>query len=102
MVCVLRDEHGIFLGAKTCWFKPIVDVHMGESTGLCFALSWMKDLRYDKVIFELDSKLHVVDGLHSPNIDLTEFGLQGAVFSVFFKTLMLSSLGGKLTWLLIV
>lgn len=35
----LRDEFGHFLGAKTHWFHPILDVHMGEAAGLYFAIN---------------------------------------------------------------
>lgn len=40
----LRDDVGNFIGAKTHWFKPIMDVHLGEAAGLYFAINWMKDL----------------------------------------------------------
>lgn len=53
----LRNEFSHFLGARTRWFKMVIDVHMGGATGLYFAINWMKELNYHKVIFELNSKL---------------------------------------------
>jgi ribonuclease HI len=71
-ICI-RDEHGAFILAKTEWFSPRVDVHIGEAIGLLSALTWVHQLNLGPVEFELDSK-RVVDRFHSSSRDLTEFG----------------------------
>jgi hypothetical protein len=58
-VCI-RDDHGAFISAKTEWFSPKCDVHIGEALGLLSALTWVHELNLGPVEFELDSK-RVVD-----------------------------------------
>ena len=38
------------------------------------ALSWIKELNYQHVIIELDSK-HMVDSVHSNNLNLSDCGV---------------------------
>jgi hypothetical protein len=72
-ICV-RDENGAFILAKTEWFSPKSDVHVGEALGLLVALNWVHELNLGPVEFELDSK-RVVDKFHSSSRDFTEFGV---------------------------
>jgi hypothetical protein len=72
-ICV-RDENGAFILAKTEWFSPKSDVHVGEALGLLVALNWVHELNLGPVEFELDSK-RVVDIFHSSSRDFTEFGV---------------------------
>jgi len=60
----LRDELGMFIGAKTIWLQPIMPVDIGEALGLLAAMEWVRELEFKKVIFCLDSK-GVVDSLNS-------------------------------------
>jgi len=69
----IRDEEGIFVLAKTEWFEPKCDVHIGEALGLLSALHWVLDFHLGHVDFDLDSK-KVVDSFKSNNYDHTEFG----------------------------
>lgn len=70
----LRVEFGNFLGAKTHWFQFIINVRMGEVVwALVFAMSWMKYLKLENIIFKLDSKV-VDDNMLSRCEDITEFG----------------------------
>jgi hypothetical protein len=72
-VC-LRDDSGAFVSAKTEWFSPKCDVHVGEALGLLSALKWVHELNLGPVDFESDSKI-VVDSFLSPSSDVTEFGI---------------------------
>ncbi|MCH86489.1 cytochrome P450, partial [Trifolium medium] len=58
-ICI-RDEHGVFILAKTEWLTPKSEVHVGEALGLLYALKWVHELNLGPVDFELDSK-RVVD-----------------------------------------
>jgi ribonuclease HI len=69
----IRDEMGAFVLAKTEWFNPICEVHIGEALGLLSALNWVHELQLGPVDFELDSK-RVVDQFSSPKSDVSEFG----------------------------
>lgn len=40
----LRDEHDMFMGAKTMWLQPLVDVKVGEALVLLEALEWRREL----------------------------------------------------------
>ncbi|PNX72378.1 hypothetical protein L195_g028268 [Trifolium pratense] len=37
---VLRDEFGMYMGAKTMWFQPLMDVRIGEAVGSRSAIEW--------------------------------------------------------------
>jgi len=68
----IRDEMGAFVLAKTEWFNPICEVHIGEALGLLSTLNWVHELQLGPVDFELNSK-HVVDQFSSPKSDVSEF-----------------------------
>ncbi|WJX13206.1 hypothetical protein P8452_03622 [Trifolium repens] len=70
----IRDEHGVFILAKTEWYTPRSEVHIGEAFGLLSALNWVHELQLGPVDFELDSK-RVVDSFHSLAHDYSEFGV---------------------------
>ncbi|XVE73368.1 hypothetical protein DITRI_Ditri11bG0112400 [Diplodiscus trichospermus] len=70
---VIRDEDGYFLAGKSLMLASRVSVLEGEAIGLKEALSWMKSLNYQRVIFEMDA-LNVVKALSTPVQDLSEFG----------------------------
>ncbi|CAJ2647159.1 unnamed protein product [Trifolium pratense] len=72
-ICI-RDEHGAFVLAKTEWFTPKCEVHIGEALGLLSALKWVHELQLGPVDFEFDSK-RVVDSFHSSVKDYSEFGV---------------------------
>jgi ribonuclease HI len=86
-ICV-RDENGAFILAKTEWFSPKSDVHVGEALGLLAALNWVHELNLGPVEFELDSK-RVVDRFHSSSRDFTEFGVimdhSKLIFSTYYR-----------------
>ncbi|WJX93691.1 hypothetical protein P8452_75185 [Trifolium repens] len=70
----IRDEHGVFILAKTECYTPRSEVHIGEALGLLSALNWVHELQLGPVDFELDSK-RVVDSFHSLAHDYSEFGV---------------------------
>jgi len=51
-----REEMGAFILAKTEWFNPICEVHIGEVLGLLSALNWIHEHQLGPIDFELDSK----------------------------------------------
>ncbi|GAU18498.1 hypothetical protein TSUD_366810 [Trifolium subterraneum] len=71
-ICI-RDETGAFVRAKTEWFEPKCEVHVGEALGFLSALRWVHELNLGPVDFELDSKL-MVDSSRYHRKDFTEFG----------------------------
>ncbi|GAU51128.1 hypothetical protein TSUD_92700 [Trifolium subterraneum] len=86
-ICI-RDEHGDFILAKTEWFTPKSEVHIGEALGLLSALKWVHKLNLGPIDFELDSK-RVVDRFHPSSRDFTEFGAIidhcKLVFSTYYR-----------------
>ncbi|KEH42714.1 hypothetical protein MTR_1g074090 [Medicago truncatula] len=54
-VCI-RDDVGTFVLAKTEWFTPVCDVHVGETFGLLSALELIHQLHFEPIDFELDAK----------------------------------------------
>ncbi|KAL8524527.1 hypothetical protein ACS0TY_014203 [Phlomoides rotata] len=48
-------------------------VDVGEVWGVCEALSWVKELDFDRVIVEMDSK-RVHDAILAPSLPDTIFG----------------------------
>ncbi|XVF47134.1 hypothetical protein PTKIN_Ptkin03bG0084800 [Pterospermum kingtungense] len=73
---ILRDDKGEFVLAKSMMSDGIYAVKEGEAIGLFHAIRWVIDLGYDRVIFELDSKL-VVDAINSTLMDVSEFWFSG-------------------------
>lgn len=51
------DEFGVFIGAKTHWISPILDVSLGEAMSLLLAIKWVRELGFTNIIFELDAKV---------------------------------------------
>ena len=90
---VVRDSQGLFLYVASQLMDDIFQVRELEALGLREALSWIKNLGFNQVIFELDS-LQIVHALQKRVADVSEFGvlikdclslLQGATyFSVAF------------------
>ncbi|XP_045802565.1 uncharacterized protein LOC123896188 [Trifolium pratense] len=69
----LRDEFGMFMGARTLWYQPVTTVAIGEVLRLLAAIDWVKELTFENVIFCEDSK-EVADSLYSDERDATELG----------------------------
>jgi len=55
-ICI-RDEHGVFVLAKTVSFEGVYAVEVGEALGLFHALQWTSDMQMDNIDFEVDSKV---------------------------------------------
>ena len=72
---ILRDEAGQFVACATTVLHRLHEVREGEAIGLKEALSWVKGLGYQKVMFELDAK-SVVDAVNFDlcRTDVSEFG----------------------------
>lgn len=60
--CVVRDEHGQFLRARTNVLRSLRQVREAEAWSLREALEWVRQWRVNKCIFETDAKL-LVDAL---------------------------------------
>jgi hypothetical protein len=71
-ICI-RDDQGVFILAKTEWFSPKGEVHIGEALELLAALNWVHKLNLGPMEFELDPK-RVVDSFRSSKCDFTKFG----------------------------
>jgi len=52
----IRDDSSSFVLARTEWFSPLCDVHVGEALGLLSALEWVHLLQLEPINFELDAK----------------------------------------------
>lgn len=61
--CVVRDERGRFVRARSNVFMQKMQPCEAEAMGLREALSWTKDWRNNKCIFECDAKL-LVDAIN--------------------------------------
>ncbi|KAL8089279.1 hypothetical protein AgCh_038904 [Apium graveolens] len=61
--CVVRDERGNFLRARSNVFQGNFQPREAEAVGLKEALSWVKDWRVHKCIFECDAKV-LVDAMN--------------------------------------
>ena len=70
MVC---DSQGLFLHAASRVVNGLFQVRELETLGLREALSWIKQLGFERVIFEIDS-LQVVQALQNRVADFSEFG----------------------------
>ncbi|XP_039687037.1 uncharacterized protein [Medicago truncatula] len=69
----IRDEDGHFVLAKTDYFSPTCNVHIGEALGLLSAMDWVHLLQPGTVDFEMDAK-RVVDSFNSRQSEATEYG----------------------------
>ena len=72
---ILWNVEGQFVACATTIFNSLTEVREGEALGLHEALSWVKRLGYQQVVFELDAK-SVVDAVNSDlhMSDVSEFG----------------------------
>ncbi|KAL8510726.1 hypothetical protein ACS0TY_017518 [Phlomoides rotata] len=59
---IIHDAEGEFVSCRTVVVLRFFRVDEGEVMGLLEALSWIKQLGFEKVIFEVDAKL-VFDAL---------------------------------------
>ncbi|XP_074368774.1 uncharacterized protein LOC141708859 [Apium graveolens] len=55
--CVIRDASGGFVAARTQKIEAIITPKEAEAIGLKEALSWTKELRHKRCVFETDAKL---------------------------------------------
>ncbi|KAL8492939.1 hypothetical protein ACS0TY_024225 [Phlomoides rotata] len=53
---VARDDEGGFLMGRTLVAQGLMEVDEGEAWGVVEAMCWAKDLEFDRVIIETDSK----------------------------------------------
>ncbi|XVF52726.1 hypothetical protein PTKIN_Ptkin05aG0041600 [Pterospermum kingtungense] len=70
---LIRNDRGEFVATKSLVSSGVYAVKEREVLGLLHALRWIKELGYERVIFELDSKT-VVDVVNSSLLDVSEFG----------------------------
>lgn len=70
---IVRDDQGIFVVTRVVRLPGKLHVDEGEAMGLHEALSWIKNLGFQRVVVEMDSKL-VVDGIASRDVVWTELG----------------------------
>ena len=61
---MVRDSQGLFLHATSRVVNDLFQVRELETLGLREALSWIKQMGFDRVIFETDS-LQVVQALQN-------------------------------------
>lgn len=77
----MHDEFGLFVGDKTIWLQPIMEVSLGEAVALLKALEWIKELGFQDVIFSHGSKT-IIDDFNSSvnnfNIDNVSIPLLNA------------------------
>lgn len=61
---VIRDENGVFLRARTQKIRALFQPREAEAIALKKALSWVKEVGYQRCVFETDAKT-VVDAYKS-------------------------------------
>ena len=71
---VVRDSQGLFLHAASRAMNGLFQVRELETLGLMKVLSRIKQLGFERVIFETDS-LQVVQALQNQVVDFSEFDL---------------------------
>ncbi|XP_073038129.1 uncharacterized protein [Primulina eburnea] len=71
---VIRDSNGSFIICRTSLHHGVALVKEAEALAILEVLSWIKDMGYDKVIVETDSKISA-DAILTDAPDLTEFDL---------------------------
>lgn len=69
----IRDELGLFVGAKTLWLDLLMAVRVGEAKLLLGAISLIIELGFDRVIFTTDAK-YVADNFNSLTQDNAKYG----------------------------
>lgn len=70
---VLRNDAGEFLVCRSRLFAGIAAVYEGEALGLYEALSWIRELGVQRIIFEMNAK-KITDVVSSHSVDCSEFG----------------------------
>ncbi|KAL8120291.1 hypothetical protein AgCh_017451 [Apium graveolens] len=63
--CVVRDEDGLFLRARSNIIRGTRTPREAEALSLLEALSWVKEWRCNQCVFESDSKL-LIDAIQAP------------------------------------
>ena len=53
--------------ARSEYFPPLIDIHIGEALGLLKAMEWVRDLQLVNMDFEVDSKT-VVDNIYGERV----------------------------------
>lgn len=53
----LRDHRGNFIKAKNLCFSPVLEVTLGETMGLHYAITCVRELGFK--VFEMDAKFEV-------------------------------------------
>ena len=71
---MVRDSQGLFLHAASRVVNGLFQVGELETLGLREALSWIKQLGFERVIFEIDS-LQVLQALQNRVADFSAFGV---------------------------
>ncbi|XP_021627043.1 uncharacterized protein LOC110625723 [Manihot esculenta] len=66
--CVVRDANGRFMAAKAGFFCSQMEVKCAEAMAFREALSWIKECRWDQVLFESDAQVLVVS-INSVSLD---------------------------------
>jgi hypothetical protein len=88
-----------FVLAKTEWFTPVSEVHVGKPFGLLSDLEWVHELHLRPIDFELDAKKMIMDNFSSAHQDVTEFSWLFIIVKLslnnIMSTLVLSSWGDK-------
>ena len=69
----IRDSTGNHVRSKILWVSPLCSLDVGEALGLSHAIWWIRELQFDNVDFEVDSK-RVADYFNKGRGDVTEFG----------------------------
>jgi len=60
--------------ARSEYFPPLIDIHIGEALGLLKAMEWVRDLQLVNMDFEVDSKT-VVDNIYGERVGVSEFSV---------------------------
>ncbi|XP_073015730.1 uncharacterized protein [Primulina eburnea] len=70
---VARDNEGKCIGCRTMVKEGLYEVKEGEAMGLREALSWIREMKFNQVIFEMDAQI-IVKAVNSTKVDESEFG----------------------------
>ncbi|XP_073137113.1 uncharacterized protein [Henckelia pumila] len=70
---VVRDTEGKCVGYRSMIVEGLCEVKEGEAMGLREALSWIRGMKFNRVIFEMDAQI-VVKAFGSTKTDESEFG----------------------------
>ncbi|XP_075473866.1 uncharacterized protein LOC142504911 [Primulina tabacum] len=56
---VVRDTEGKCIGCRSMVMEGLYEVKEGEAMGLCEALSWIREMNFNQVIFGMDAQIIV-------------------------------------------